>query len=709
MGGPADITLLSIGAPEEPRAMTVTGDGCSSDMMITLHPTITVSSSVLTEESTVAIVIPEVAPPVEAACRPWQPLDSIVTSTSVELIGERGLSAEDPDTISYSIESLTALVDILSNVKASRLGISPGFETVESDSAWRTLDAFPEYQTLDIVNLILGTIPMPCTEIAIKYFLRIKDVWQERMDFAASKKEVCSCISTWQHRPTTNVLLSLCNQVIEQLMVEEASACLRKQLNLANLWLECYTPEKCPSPDEMTSAYLDSTVQLLDNLEDYLYSYVECAMTAKHTIDISICYLFFIDPAARYILLDLIPFVASKGVKVRILFESMTVESQVLRGVFAIGESFDYKLPKGSPPFHNAKTKINNGACHLIRAVLDIASSTPNIDCRFWFARDKRCNYRIKNHIKCNIFDGGRVIAGGSNVAPRPGNLDTDFIIEGSIAGSYLRHFDVMWNAMNPYCGGVIDTISTEDKKEFYETSTLVYASGADCRCSCLSENEVDADEITSFRNVLPSDTTDPRGNISSKICFLPSFPSSLGEDVILRCVLGGFKRAKQSIFICMGHCNIPEVVSQALKDATERGVKVKILTNSLFSCDLRCGQRDLFKSLQQMLLIAPMVELFVTDVKEGSTEGPPFLHSKYVVIDSEWVAVGSWNMWTRSAFYEMEAEIFVISSTIAMELEKKFKREKNEFTVQVHTTKECEKYLPSGCAICNQFGPFFE
>jgi phosphatidylserine/phosphatidylglycerophosphate/cardiolipin synthase-like enzyme len=550
---------------------------------------------------------------VAAVAPPWQPLDSIVTSTTVELIGEKGTSAEGPGDILTSIKSLDALIHTLSNVNASRLGISPGFDTVESEAIWRTLDAFPEYQTLDSANFFTGTIPMPCTEIAMKYFLRIKDVWRERLDWACSEKEVCSCISKWQHRQTANILLSLANQIIEQLMVQEANACLRNQPNLGNIWSECYTPEKCPSPDEMSSLYLDSTVQLLDNLEDYIYSYVDCALKARHTIDISICYLFYIDPAARYILLDLIPFVAARGVKVRILFESMTVESQVLRGVFAIGESFDYKLPEGSPPFHNAQKRTSNGASRLIRQVLDIASSSPNIDCRFWFARDERCKYRIKNHIKCNIFDGnlnGRVIAGGSNVAPRPGNLDTDFIVQGDIAGSYLRHFDIMWNAMSPYYGGVIDSVSTEEKKEVDESPTFIFYPNVVEDFSGLSDEKKKVDEILPLDNEFSTEETYQRYGMSSKILFLPSVPSSLGEDVILRCVLGGIKQAKESIFICMGHCNVPEVVSEALKEATERGVTVEILTNSLYSCDLRCGQRDLFKSLQLMLQIAPMVDL---------------------------------------------------------------------------------------------------
>ncbi|KAL3822007.1 hypothetical protein ACHAXA_002993 [Cyclostephanos tholiformis] len=618
-----------------------------------------------------------------------QPLECILLSTSVEVV--EGWQGEEISEIIKSIQSLDTFVGILSNVKAPRLGVSPGFDTVDSDAIWRTLDAFPGYQTLDSVNFIPGTIPMPCTQIALKYFRRIKDVWRERLDWTCSEKEVCSCIGRWQHRATINTLQTLSNQIIEQMMVQEASECLRSQPNLASIWSECYTTEKCPTPEEMSSLYLDSTVHLLDNLEDYIYSYVDCALKAKHSIDISVCYLFQIDPAARYILLDLIPFVASRGVKVRILFESMTVESQTLRGAFQAdqskdgicGRQFCQKLPEGSPPFNRAQKELRC-ASHLIREVLDFASLSPNIDCRFWFARDETCKYRIKNHTKCHVFDGGmngRVIAGGSNVAPRPAQLDTDFIVEGVISGLYTRHFDDMWEAMDAR-GSVVHMASAEEKKEV---------------------DELPAD------NVLSNKETILRGGMPSKILFLPSVPSSLGEDAILRCVLGGIKRAKESIYMCMGHCNVPEVVSQAFKAATERGVKVEILTNSLYSCDLRNGQRDLFKSLQQMLRIAPKVELFVTALKEGSDEGPPFLHSKYVIVDSEWVAVGSWNMWTRSAFYEMEAEIFVSSSSFASELQKKFERERNEFTVQVKTAEECEKYLPSGCSICNQFGPFFE
>lgn len=96
-----------------------------------------------------------------------------------------------------------------------------------------------------------------------------------------------------------------------------------------------------------------------------------------------------------------------------------------------------------------------------------------------------------------------------------------------------------------------------------------------------------------------------------------------------------------------------------------------------------------------------------MTALTNDSMVGPPFLHSKYVVVDSEWVAVGSWNLWTRSAFYEMEGEIFVSSSLFAEQLRKKFEKEK-AFTVPLKNASECEYFLPKGCIICTQFGPFY-
>lgn len=239
----------------------------------------------------------------------------------------------------------------------------------------------------------------------------------------------------------------------------------------------------------------------------------------------------------------------------------------------------------------------------------------------------------MKNHGKCHIFDGnstnGKVVAGGSNVAPRPGSLDTDFVIQGQVAGMYSAYFDTMWTAMTPekeVISGSISVSEVEEKKECEDEHLYIACNNGQ------RESVMDPDIIFGHK---------------AKIFFLPSTPCSSGEDVILRCVLGAINSASESIYMCMGHFNAPEVVCQAFKQATDRGVKINVISNSLHSCDLRTGQLDLMRSLKRMLTVAPDVQLFVAALKDGKV--PPFLHSKYIVVDSRWACSGSWNMWMRS------------------------------------------------------------
>lgn len=319
----------------------------------------------------------------------------------------------------------------------------------------------------------------------------------------------------------------------------------------------------------------------------------------------------------------------------------MTLESQNLQSVFEVmkpqtgcpvEESLSYALPEGSPPFYYAKKKFCS-ASELVREVLDISSTTPNINCKFWFARDNQSLYRIKNHTKAHIFDGGMngtVIAGGSNVVPRPNNLDTgkfcfccccffvhmsyknlhsllllDFIVTGEVAGLYQQHFDNLWHAMSP---AIVSMSLTVEEGKGEECNEMIL----DIHVSVEEEKKESSDvEMLDIQRIcLANDNKSEHESSPAKILFAPSVPSSSGEDVILRCVLGGIKHAQKSIVMCMGHCNVPVFFAHALREATERGVKVSFLTNSLYSCDLRCGQRDLFKSLQQLLVIAPKVEL---------------------------------------------------------------------------------------------------
>ena len=110
------------------------------------------------------------------------------------------------------------------------------------------------------------------------------------------------------------------------------------------------------------------------------------------TVDVSICYLFYTDPQSKYILLDLLPYVAARGVKVRVLFELAILESQCLQmplDATSIDREAPLHLPDGSPSYARGTKKFRS-ATELVREFFNLTSGT-NVQARYWFARDKAC------------------------------------------------------------------------------------------------------------------------------------------------------------------------------------------------------------------------------------------------------------------------------------------------------------------------------
>jgi phosphatidylserine/phosphatidylglycerophosphate/cardiolipin synthase-like enzyme len=126
----------------------------------------------------------------------------------------------------------------------------------------------------------------------------------------------------------------------------------------------------------------------------------------------------------------------------------------------------------------------------------------------------------------------------------------------------------------------------------------------------------------------------------------------------------------------------------------------------------LRTGQGDLFRSLKSLLMSSSSkIKVYATAPMEDGRR-PEFVHAKYVVIDGKWTALGSWNLWTRSAFYEMELEAFVESVSVARHLQQKFASDSEKYATVLQTAKDCEPeggFCPSGCDLCRGFGPFIQ
>jgi phosphatidylserine/phosphatidylglycerophosphate/cardiolipin synthase-like enzyme len=446
-------------------------------------------------------------------------------------------------------------------------------------------------------------------------------------------------------------------------------------------------------------------------LSVYVQNLVKLALGSRRSIQIATCYLFATDPAARYIILDLLPYCArTNGVTIEILVDSLTIESAVVRSAFydadkkikidphaasqkstsdITGWSFVDLLPHGAPEPAQAKRSFES-PLHFVEELDLVVAANPSFHVRWWCARDADMQYRIKNHCKCFIADQEVAMVGGSNLAPTVSAAESelDLLLSGPVVEQVSASFDSMWQAMDPV--SVLAVGSTSEAAPIAESCRVrVGESGRNCLGAQLDESSWD--------------------DVSARVSLVRSFPSSAGEDAIYRMILGALQIAKKRIIISMGHSNHPKSLANILAAATERGVQVQVLANSKYSCDLLVNQRDLMLSCRDLLRIAPNVELYLTHRKPGGPR-PPFAHAKYVTMDGTWSAIGSWNVWTRGSFYEMEHEAMIESTVIASLLEAKFQVDRAT-TVRVFKAEELEPggdWCSSGCSVCRGFGPFF-
>jgi len=636
-----------------------------------------------------------------------------------------------------------------SSESVSKTAISrraPGFFTGTSDDGWTTPNQLVEYQTYSAVAAVeQRELPVMSPESAYPVLLSMRQAVVERLRYAQDREaekergvvddRYCSCVSKWDHLPRKN-LTWIVNQALEQAMVQEASDRLCDKWTTEDgrgeTWSELYAANG-NDVDEAAAAAADaadatvSPIKLLRDRDTYLDVLVRSAMVATSSIQIMTCYVFWEDPAQKYIFLDLLPYLvrSRRGMKIEILIDLMTVESATLKSLFeytttaapdgsaappppparttssnVTSTSFLRNLPSDAPLAMNAMRKFATAAefwqaLFEATAVADEAGGyiDSSTTVRFWCARDAKDKYRIKNHAKCVLFDREVCIMGGSNLAPTVASATTelDVLTAGDAAARVGRTFDTLWGAMTNPNGDVVE--------ETKETQLFPIE----------EEKKSDIDESTTalMEYAMNSCEWDDAG---SSVSIVRSTPSSDGEDVIYRVVLDKIRSAEKSILVCMGHSCFCRSFAEALREATEeRNVNVQILVNSKYSNDLRTGQRDLFVSIRELLRIAPKVQVYST--KTIQDRRPEFLHAKYVVVDGHWSALGSWNLWTRAAFYEIEHEAFIESESVAAVLKTKFESNKAGNTTGLPLTLEdCRDggtYCPKGCSLCAGFGPF--
>lgn len=106
--------------------------------------------------------------------------------------------------------------------------------------------------------------------------------------------------------------------------------------------------------------------------------------------------------------------------------------------------------------------------------------------------------------------------------------------------------------------------------------------------------------------------------------------------------------------------------LKQVILDALERGVHVRIFTNSAESVDEQIVSAPILRSLPE--LIQAGAEVYI---KKGDT-----LHSKFMVVDGMYSSIGSYNLHPRSERYEGEVTLNILDTETASNLTDAFEKD---------------------------------
>ncbi len=156
--------------------------------------------------------------------------------------------------------------------------------------------------------------------------------------------------------------------------------------------------------------------------------------------------------------------------------------------------------------------------------------------------------------------------------------------------------------------------------------------------------------------------TPEPAGRGRSAV--VNHYPGE-GSNIMLS-KLKAIQGASESIDIENAYFIQTPGIKEALTDALDRGVKVRLLTNSAESVDMKVITAPILKSLPD--LVDKGAEIYL---KQGDT-----LHSKYMVVDGMFSSVGSYNLHPRSERYEGEVMINSVDTEIAGKLTRSFEEE---------------------------------
>ncbi|MBT4173739.1 MAG: phospholipase D family protein [Bacteroidetes bacterium] len=456
------------------------------------------------------------------------------------------------------------------------------------------------------------------------------------------------------------------------------SACSSNKPNLSQ-YRDMDVCADTPRDSTMTLSYQlsDFSEQLLQKtgvylLDDGIVSLVARAWateSAEKSIDVQ--YFIFSADNVGLIAVDHLLRAAQRGVKVRILVDDITLKADA-----------DYLLAVDSHP--NLSIKIYNPNINLGKTLPKKLST---------LATDFRgANQRMHN--KSVVVDGLLVITGGRNIADEYFDYnhkynfrDRDVLLLGSIAGTVQSSFNKFWN--DPLSKTVTRLVkSTKSGIKDSVRIELLHQYACDPK-HFLPELRKRIKRVPNkFESIHASD--DFQWVDSDSVSYISDVPGKsertsglLGGGISTDALINLVRKAKTSVTIQTPYLVTTELGQNLFRDAVNRGVEVKIITNSLAATDnlgaFSGYQRDRHILLEAGVKIFEFRPDAAVRLKKMSKamdtrlhRAPVFgLHAKSMVVDGEIAIIGTFNLDPRSANLNTECITVIHSDIIASRLQK--------------------------------------
>lgn len=371
---------------------------------------------------------------------------------------------------------------------------------------------------------------------------------------------------------------------------------------------------------------------------------------ASKTLDIQY-YTIHVDPTVRD-LLRAVRAAAQRGVRVRILlddFNSVGRDALVMRMADIPGVQMRMFNPLPG-----------SRSAGLWRALVSLHDF-------------QRIQHRMHN--KLYVADNAWGIIGGRNLgdvyfgtATGSDFIDMDVLAAGPVVQRISASFDRYWNSLLAY--PVASLVTSAELRQLRETTRPRPADSAD-------EPAREAPALPPALDLatLPL-TWAPAGLlVDSPLKLMPAEDGAPVEGAVIEGLLSLLSRAQHDVVIVSPYFVPGPQMMMLFTDLKARGVRVRVLTNSLASTDALLAQIGYARHRKQLLRLG--LELYETraqararlqDTMSGFTSKGTraSLHAKLVIVDGRILSIGSMNLDLRSKLQNSEIALVIHSPALA-------------------------------------------